>query len=221
MKTYGDLKVALAGTPFPEFVHSLEGVAAAGWKRAEHLERAVAAGLGGEFVCFQFEPEQAECALPAALVWISYKREEDVAWVTNIVPSPRSRLTEDEYNDLLDRLLEDLVRPIATNLKLAVHRSKRDPSLEDLIDPETAEALRRFSGCANKSTGASHPCDLERWNKFLFLYHRKRDKLDVSLLAEFLMGDGWSEQMAHELTAEFERGVDLLRNYDLSRLLHA
>ena len=221
MKTYGEMEVALSTTPFPEFIRSLEAVKAVAWQRAESLEKSLASTTGGDMACFEFSPDQANSPLPAALVWMSFKKDASLAWVTNIVPRERRKLTEDEYNDLLDRFRMDVIQPVAVRLSLPVTRSKRDPSLEDLINPETAGALRRFSACANKSTGSSHPCDLERWNQFLFLYHRKRDKLDPTLLGEFLMEDGWSEDMAHELVAEFERGVDLLRNYDPTRLLHA
>ena len=57
-----------------------------------------------------------------------------------------------------------------------------DQSLEDWISEPAAAALRRFSGAANKSTGASHPSDQARWFAFIVAMHRGRDRRDAHQL---------------------------------------
>lgn len=75
--------------------------------------------------------------------------------------------------------------------------------------------LRRFSGAANKSTGASHPSDERRWFDFIVAVHRAGDKLDAARLARWLHeAEGWDEDSAHKLAGNYETSLALLTHYD-------
>ncbi|WP_287103958.1 hypothetical protein [Brevundimonas sp.] len=86
-----------------------------------------------------------------------------------------------------------------------------DQSLEDWISEPAAAALRRFSGAANKSTGASHPSDQARWFAFIVAMHRGRDRLDAHQLYRWLWEvEGWDEESSFSLAGEYERLLALL-----------
>jgi hypothetical protein len=68
---------------------------------------------------------------------------------------------------------------------------------------------------ANKSTGASHPKDKERWFEFLISAHRTSARLDADLLARWLSeAEGWPEDTAHALAIDYEFALGLLQKYD-------
>ena len=86
-----------------------------------------------------------------------------------------------------------------------------------MVSPAVAEALRRFSVLANKSTGASHPLDRDRWFDFILLAHRENAQLDASVLARWLSeSEGWFEDCARDLAGEYERSRSLLTRYEAS-----
>jgi hypothetical protein len=80
---------------------------------------------------------------------------------------------------------------------------------------DTAELLRRFSACANKGTGASHPLDRDRWNAFVVAAHHDGSRTDASDLRRWLIEvDGWAPEVADQLTVEYEYGRELLAYAD-------
>jgi hypothetical protein len=83
--------------------------------------------------------------------------------------------------------------------------------LEDWMSGATAEKLRQFSETPNKSTGASHPNDRERWNDFVLSAHREQSRLDPSTLQHWLMeAEDWPPEVAEQLAIEYAYGRELL-----------
>jgi hypothetical protein len=132
-------------------------------------------------------------------------------YVPNVTPVQVGELTISEYNAVLADFAETVAKPIARRFGFNVSMTSANQNIEDWLAPEAAFALRRFSGAANKSTGASHPMDEQRWFDFIIAVHRTEKRIDSDNLVRWLHEvEGWDERSAHNLAAEFERGIALL-----------
>jgi hypothetical protein len=152
---------------------------------------------------------RGEAALPAAS--LTLWERPDGFYVSNIVPTEASELSYGEYNALLQDFADKVARPVAEAQGCSVEITPGRQRLEDWVSPVVAEALRRFSSAANKSTGASHPMDQKRWFAFLLAAHRSAASLDADRLARWLyQAHGWDEDSAHELAGDYERAMALL-----------
>lgn len=139
----------------------------------------------------------------------------DGYYVPNIVPLEYGSLTFAQYNSILADFITRIVEPVVDKFGFKIATTKPEQMLDDWVSPDTAVKLRRFSGAANKSTGASHPLDERRWFDFLVAAHRSGDKLDADRLARWLHEvEGWGEDSAHKLAGDFENSLDLLAYYD-------
>lgn len=145
-------------------------------------------------------------------------QEDDGYRVANIVPRNVGELGITKYNAVLQDFIERVAAPAAQAGGFLADAGSGWQSLEDWLDPVPAEALQRFCSLANKSTGASHPRDQQRWFEFLIAAHRTAAKLDPGQLERWLIEvDGWGEETAHGLAIDYEFALGLLRQYDLSR----
>ncbi|WP_232458625.1 hypothetical protein [Burkholderia ubonensis] len=145
-------------------------------------------------------------------------QEGDGYKVTNIVPRNIGELGITKYNAILRDFVAKLAEPAARASGFEIELSSPHQSLDDWLDAEPAIALRRFSRLANKSTGAGHPMDQERWYAFLIATHHASKRLDTDQLVRWLVEvEHWSEDMAHELAIDYEFALGLLEQYDRSR----
>lgn len=135
--------------------------------------------------------------------------------VTNIVPLEHSELSHRAYNTILEDFAEQIARPAASASGFVVEISDGTIQIEDKLTPAAAEALRRFSALANKSTGASHPFDQQRWFDFIIQSHRDHSDLDADLVLRWLCeSDNWPEDKASALAIEYERSRALLSRFE-------
>lgn len=136
-------------------------------------------------------------------------------YVPNIVPLQSGSLTYCEYNAVLASFLVCVVEPIAGKFGFKVSITQSSQDIDDWLSSDAANKLRRFSGAANKSTGASHPMDERRWFDFLIAVHRNGEDLGSDRLARWLHEiEGWDEETAHDLAGDFENALSLLTHYD-------
>lgn len=134
-----------------------------------------------------------------------------VLQLSNIIPHTQHQLSHGEYNALLEEFCERLIRPIAQRMRVEVELTAGEADLERWLPVSAAEKLRTFSACANKSTGASHPNDRERWNDFVVAAHQSRSTLDASTLNRWLVEiERWSPEVASQLALEYAFGRELL-----------
>lgn len=138
--------------------------------------------------------------------------------VANIVPRNVGELGITKYNTILRDFVARVVEPAARTGCFEVELSSALQSLDDWLEAEPATALSRFSRLANKSTGAAHPLDRDRWYAFLIATHHASKRLDTDQLVRWLVEvEHWSEGTAHELAIEYEFALGLLEQYDQSR----
>jgi hypothetical protein len=138
--------------------------------------------------------------------------------VSNIVPRNVGELGIANYNAILRDFVTKLAEPASRDGCFDLELSAPNQSLDDWLEAEPAAALRRFSRLANKSTGAGHPMDRDRWYTFLIASHHASKRLDTDQLVRWLVEiEHWSEDKAHELAIDYEFALGLLEQYDSLR----
>lgn len=205
MKTFQNLFIDLNGYDIESFIEQVTKSCGRNWKRA--FDREENAKYFNE-KAFAFE-YIGENSLPNAGLTL-FEKNPGVWYVPNIVPIESGQLSIDEYNKLLIDFKESLVSPAVQNTPIKVELTKDQVFLEDIVGKDAADALKRFSSGANKSTGHSHPCDKRRWFEFLLAAQKSGKELYSDVLEATLIEQGWSEEWAHDLALEFEHDQDLL-----------
>lgn len=156
--------------------------------------------------------------------------------VGNIVPIEKNKLSVDEYNAVLLKFYDDVIKPFKeSGMELNISQPSNDIFDPTSVISKTAlKKLKLFCSLANKSTGSSHPCDKERWFDFICQTVDDGKMFDYSTLANFLqdetcwgkksddfigvMGDyAWDEEHAYELASEYENSCEILRYYKKTR----
>lgn len=205
---YGDLRIH--GTTLADLAQVLAKHVDAPWSRAIDLETSWAERPPVEDrpLIFRHEPDGG---LPGAHLYL-FTRENGVIYVSNVVPIEAGQLTEVEYNRLLQDFHETAVEAAVRELGAESELDLADYDLAERAGAEVRDALVRFSRAANKSTGASHPMDAERFDDFVItashLERARRPSADT--IAEWLVADSWPNETAWELAIQYEQGLRLL-----------
>lgn len=129
--------------------------------------------------------------------------------VPNIVPLEISQLSVDEYNAILHNFVECILKPIQVDDNFTFELSKNELFLSDMLDENSVNKFKSFSRLANKSTGFSHPRDEERWFDFVLSSFNKN--LDLDLLVDSLVNDGWTADNSERLARDYEYASSLLK----------
>jgi hypothetical protein len=178
-----------------------------GWFRDTETEKRLAATTANRsayFGCF------ADGDRPGATVVLTPKGP-DTLYVSNIIPHARRQLDYDQYNRILAEFHDRFARPAAARTGVRADLTDTQADLEHWLSRAAAEKLRRFSGGANKGTGASHPQDRERWNDFVLAAHQEGNTLDAPTLRRWLVEvEQWPPEVADQLAVEYEYGRELL-----------
>jgi hypothetical protein len=228
MKTYRELYFKGTEKQLLEFVNQIGEYAVGDWKLEKKSER------WKDYLCFDYVGELVDKACVS--IYIGDKISKGELRVGNIVPLEKNELSVDEYNTILLKFYDDVIKPYK---KFGTELNILQPS-DDIFDPtsvisETAlKKLRLFCTAANKSTGSSHPYDRERWFDFICQTVDDGKMFDYSTLASFLqdetywgkksddfigvMGDyAWDEEHAYELASEYESLCEILCYYKKTR----
>lgn len=211
IEVFQDLMIASSTSQMAALEKLLITRAKAPWRhRAEEISEPQEHGT------VLFMEREEDTTLPAArlVLWPS-----EVGYsVMNVVPLKVGQLDRATYNALLQEFTEQVAVPAATGLKLSAKLSRQWQSIDEWFSPSTAQALRRFSNSANKSTGASHPRDQERWMEFLISAHHDGSDIDSDLLYRWLHEvAGWQEESAGDLLMNYDFARTLLGHYDQHR----
>jgi hypothetical protein len=187
------------------------------WRHAESREQEIKddPAVVSRADVIAFEWEGGDGIPPVSLYLFSCA---DGYTVTNIVPLGAGDLGQRGYNIALQDFSDRVAVPAAKEAGFAVEITESGEGLDDWLPRAAADALRRFSSLANKSTGSSHPTDRERWFTFLIAVHRDRGSLNASRLERWLIeSERWPVESAQGLAVEYELALDLLEEYDRNR----
>jgi len=181
------------------------------WRHAKEKEREISTDFGNSDLIV-FTREKSNEIETVALFLLSKDNNYEV---TNIVPRDVRELGFEAYNAALQDFVKRVAGPACRDGKFQIEMTPEKQSLNDWVSSDIAESLRRFSNCANKSTGSSHPSDRKRWFEVLFAAHESHDHLDPDQLIRWLIEvENWPEEKAHDLAIQYEFGLDLLKAYD-------
>lgn len=202
--------------PSPDIVNFLDALTKLldnGWTRDIELEKKVKKdGLNlsnQNFYCFKCNENDGR---RAASLWMS--EETGGLRVYNIVPAVAGSLSFSEYNFILNEFYEKYIQSLSNKLGYKTHLSKASKTIDDWAEPATVKALKLFSGCANKGTGRGHPLDDARWMDFVITAHKVNDTLHSEDLRRWLVEEeNWHEEIAWNLSADYEYGRALLKKY--------
>ena len=126
--------------------------------------------------------------------------------LTNLFPVHGSgRIEREAYNRVVRDFRDTVVRPLEREEVVRARLSDDAESFATWVGEDAVRALARFSLLANKSTGAGHPRDEERWNDFLLMALPARRPGFVGALEQVLVRNGWSEDGASDLVIAAEQ----------------
>lgn len=215
MDVFRELYIDADAEKMAAAVAEIENAMPAGWIRdraAEERTQAFPSITKRVTYCFACKKENLR---PAAMLILAQK-DPGTFYISNIIPSERHQLEHAEYNRVFEDFYKRVFKPYADKSNLVHNVTEADAGLESWMDEQTADLLRKFSACANKGTGASHPKDRERWNAFIHAAHRTNSKLDPSTLARWLVEEeDWPPEFAEQLALEYESGLGLLASIPL------
>jgi hypothetical protein len=144
-----------------------------------------------------------------ATVYLHISQDNAACSLTNIIPKGND-LSPEEYNKIVRVFYEECVSERAKQFGVDVDLSASEIHLEDSLTEPTMALLRSFSRLANKSNAASHPNDRERWLKYLAVSLVEGERADRELLEDWLIEDGWPDEIARELGHEYEFADELI-----------
>ncbi len=187
--------------------------------------------LGKEWAEEREYQEEIRLQAPSGGTWLSYsysghKRFDKVFLsmvetspsklkVMNIVPDRVGEISMDEYNEAVRDFADRVASAVSKDAKISCCLTNDQGSVNELYPESVAEALVRFSSLANKSTGAAHPSDRERWMAFIVEAHKASEPVDTFTLRGLLEQDlGWGEDFAWKLAGNYENSRELLAYYD-------
>jgi hypothetical protein len=213
MKIFGDLYIRGTIATLAIFIDNLNKNICGHWKRDVDVEKSIPSLIGEKYYCYRANKTDHH---PGAALWISEK-DENILYVTNIVPNEVFKLTYDEYNTILREFFEEFVLPVAKSTGVTTELSNTDVPITHWIDSDAEKKLKGFSAAANKSTGSSHPLDEERWFDFIISVHQTGRILPVDILGRWLEENDWGEDEISDLQIEYEKALALLKQYDKHR----
>lgn len=196
---YGDLAFDLDPSRLAELGAALEAAAQESmWEHSVDHEHDKRLGLhNSDWIVF------AHCDDPGALLFLVDGSNR--VYVSNIVPTERSRLTEEEYNALLESFADAVARPAAKHLGVSV---TVDTDPYDLA----AELGQRVYALLTTSWAVSNSMMSDRFRTFVIavaeLAEGKRPA--PSRIREWLEANGWDPETASEWAITYEQGLALL-----------
>jgi len=165
-----------------------------------------------EILCIESEKYLLDNKLIQGLIWIwDYSGYYEVF---NIVPVGNRNLEKNEYNYILNKFYELFIANLIPKYNGSYTLTKPEKLLLETIGIDAYSALTKFSTTANKSTGNTHAYDFERWCEFVFRIFRGKIELSFDELVEWLLENGWTDEMATKLGLDFEYSINLLEKYE-------
>lgn len=228
MKTFCELYFRASPERLERFIDEIQDWATGDWS-VEIVDKPTM-----HWIEFNYRGSRVDQA--AVFITIGNRVLEGQLRVDNIVPLEKNQLSIDEYNSVLKFFYNEIIKPY----KERHFDIEISQVTDDIFDPRTViseEALNKlkvFCAAANKSTGASHPCDRERWFDFICQTVDDDRIFDQDTLAKFLQDESywgkreegflgamgafaWDEEHAWQLASEYESACEILQYYKRTR----
>ncbi|MFR3569007.1 MAG: hypothetical protein ACLTUR_13470 [Paraclostridium sordellii] len=213
MKTYRELYFKGTQRQLSEFVEQIGAYATGNWSLRER------SGRWKEYLFFDYKGDEVDKACVSIYVGNDISKGE--LYVGNIIPMEKSELSIDEYNAILLKFYNDVIKPYKERgTELSISQPTSDIfNPMSVISENALKKLKLFCNAANKSTGSSHPCDRERWFDFICQTVDDDKIFDYSTLVELLQDESyaWDEKQAYKLAEEYVNACEILQYYKRER----
>lgn len=189
-----------------------------GWKKRTSLEKNMYGYLSNtrkQVLCLETPSYKYGKSRIKGVIW-SWVDDKSLD-VFNIIPLSGTQFDPLQYNFILNRFNDEVIKNLPAKCYSRIEMTKPIFDMEERIGGKAFEALRAFSTSANKSTGNSHPNDLKIWYQFIILAFHNDANLSPDQLMQWLVNDGWGEDIATKLSLEFEYSFALLKEYESDR----
>jgi hypothetical protein len=199
-----------------KLVERIESAPENGWKRDRGIEERLwrpsyANHEKPSTYCFTtpVTPDQPRSHL---LLW----RMRDGLEVSSILPVERIRLTEEQYNQILEQFQVGFLKPVIDGLDVEAKIEPFRVKLEKIVSREALERLKHFDEIADK--GLIGPRDRHEWSRFVTQVHMDGSALDLEELDWWLEDAGWAEEPRRRLVEWYAEGLSMLKDYDEARV---
>ncbi|UEL48292.1 hypothetical protein [Terrisporobacter hibernicus] len=229
MEIYSELQFTGTQEELNEFIETIGYYAKGDWFLEERK------GRWKNYLFFNYNGKEVDKSKVSI-----YIGEDDVMsgelHVGNIIPIEKSQLSIDEYNKVLQKFYDDVIKPYkksGSSLNISELTSDEFDPLSE-ISKTALKKLEKFCKSANKSTGSSHPSDRNRWFDFICQTVDDGRVFDYAKLARFLQDENhwgkkaedfigvighfaWDKEKAYELANEYESLCEILIYYKKER----
>lgn len=228
MKTYRELYFEGSLELLTKFTEEINKFVVGDWEQVNKTER------WKDYLFFDYNGDDVDRARVS--IYIGDNIYKGKLKVGNIIPLDKNQLSVDEYNAILVKFYNDVIKPYKeSGAPISISQPTDDVfNPTSVITEKALEKLKSFCRAANKSTGSSHPCDRERWFDFICQTVDDDKMFDASTLATFLqdetywgkkpqdfmgvMGNyAWDEEKAYELAYEYESLCEIIQYYKKTR----
>ena len=205
--------------PMQQLRTRLDGEAVGGWARQPDIETRFRTTLPERTLAYCFSKRvPAINRQVAVLMQGRGKGNGEELSVSGVVPlEGRQALDRDQHDKVITDIHESLIEPLSRDLGVRVLRydAHVGSALEEALSSEALTRLLEFSAVANKSN--LHSLDMQRWSAFIRQVHHDEAVIDPTLLAAWLVEDGFPSRNSELLVQEYESGRRILSEYDEER----
>lgn len=134
--------------------------------------------------------------------------------VINIVPLPPvNQLSKDQYNTIVDVFDAEVLYLLYNSMDSEVHKSKNYIDIREKM-PKTFNLLESWASLANTNNPFVHPCDAERWNKFICDNVLSGESTSSDLIESFVGEElNWDADLRNDVAIRYEQDRDLIKYY--------
>lgn len=205
--------------PMQQLRTRLDGEAVGGWARQRDIETRLRTTLPERTLGYCFSKRvPAINRQVAVLMQGRGKGNGEELSVSGVVPlEGRQALDRDQHDKVITDIHASLIEPLSRDLGVRVlpYDAHVGSALEEALSSEALTRLLEFSAVANKSN--LHSLDMQRWSAFIRQAHHDEAVIDPTLLATWLVEDGFPSRNSELLVQEYESGRRILSEYDEER----
>jgi hypothetical protein len=205
--------------PMQQLRTRLDGEAVGGWARQPDIETRFRTTLPQRTLAYCFSKRvPAINRQVAVLMQGRGKGNGEELSVSGVVPlEGRQALDRDQHDKVITDIHASLIEPLSRDLGVRVlpYDAHVGSALEEALSSEALTRLLEFSAVANKTN--LHSLDMQRWSAFIRQAHHDEAVIDPTLLAAWLVEDGFPSRNSELLVQEYESGRRILSEYDEER----
>ncbi len=220
MDKYNKLKIEVQSSEWEAFKTNLTlKIGINNWKKRNDFEKKFYGTLetNKEILCVETSDIPFRQKILHAVMWFWMSPSLHRMELFNIVSLINNYLECDEYNHIITTFHKEIIEPMESSFDLQVFVSNHISSMQEILGDDVFKKLLNFSNLANKSTGNTNSFDFGCWCDFVFAVFKNNIALSSTDLQNWLMENGWLEEMANKLSIDYEYTIEVLTKYEHDR----